>query len=276
MKEVKEKKTFREWLKNDWHETRLLFKGLPALPFALLCLALVIMAILANDGLIPETSSAYKYIQVDAGVVVSWLMFLLGDMFVKRYGPKGALKINLAAIGIEVVAILLFAAGAMISDVVHEESTTVISMFSWLGEYGYFVPWAAFAGVGGFFFGIITDIFLNWAIIKRVEHKTSFKAYALASYTSTFVAQFVDNLAFGLFFSLPLGIVTWSNIWLFAVVGAVVELVCQIILSPIGYRIAEGWRKRGVGQEYVDAVPEAQVANEVEKPYTHPHSAPGA
>ena len=48
---------------------------------------------------------------------------------------------------------------------------------------------------------------------------------------------------------------------MFAAVGAVVELISQIILSPVGYKIAQGWRKNNVGSEYVSMVKEAQEVN---------------
>ena len=50
-----------------------------------------------------------------------------------------------------------------------------------------------------------------------------------------------------------------------AAIGAVVELVCQIILSPLGFKIAQNWRKNGVGQEYIDLVEEAQEVNMTHK-----------
>ena len=47
-----------------------------------------------------------------------------------------------------------------------------------------------------------------------------------------------------------------------ALVGAVVELLCQVIFSPLGYKIASNWRKNGIGNEYIALVKEAQEVND--------------
>ena len=136
--------------------------------------------------------------------------------------------------------------------------------------------WPLSAGTAAFIVAMLTDTFLNWAIFSRMRDKKSFKAYAVASYVSTAVGQFIDNFLFGLLFTFAAGYVEFTSLFLFAGVGALVELLCQIFLSPIGFRIAERWRKDKVGQAYVDLVPEAQLANEDETSHTHPHSSMGA
>ena len=35
-----------------------------------------------------------------------------------------------------------------------------------------------------------------------------------------------------------------------AATGAVVELLCEVIFSPLGYRIVKKWKKDEVGKEY--------------------------
>ena len=53
----------KNWLKNDWQETKVLFKCLPALPFAVLCAALIAMNFLANKAIVSES-----WISLDAGI----------------------------------------------------------------------------------------------------------------------------------------------------------------------------------------------------------------
>lgn len=84
---------FKTWLKKDWHETKVLFKCLPALPFAILSAALIAMNFLANKGIVSQS-----WFSMDAGIIVSWVSFLAGDTLVKRFGAKAAIKINIAAI----------------------------------------------------------------------------------------------------------------------------------------------------------------------------------
>ena len=56
----------KSWFKKDWNETKTLFRCLPALPFAVLCAALIAMNILANKTIVNET-----WIALDAGICVS-------------------------------------------------------------------------------------------------------------------------------------------------------------------------------------------------------------
>lgn len=265
---MKKTEKIKNWLKNDWKETKLLFKGLPALPFAILCAALIAMNILANKTIVNES-----WIAIDAGIIVSWISFLAGDMLVKRFGPKASFKVSMAAIGVQLIVVALLAiGGALPWGTNAEEMVGFDDLFCG----GWYLLWATASGTLAFIVAILADVFLNWAIIKRFKNKRSFKAYAVASYGSTMVGQFIDNFVFGLCFTFAAGWINFSALWLFAAAGALVELICQIILSPIGYKIAESWRKNGVGQEYVDAVPQAQLANKEETTYTHPHSTLGA
>ena len=36
--------------------------------------------------------------------------------------------------------------------------------------------------------------------------------------------------------------------------GAFFELLCEVILSPVGYRIVTRWEKEKVGKEYLDLI----------------------
>ena len=255
MKRIEKIKT---WLSTDWKETKILFRSIPALPFALLCAALIAMNFLANKTIVNES-----WIGIDAGIMVSWIAFLAGDMIVKRFGPKAALKVNLAAVGVQLVAVALFAIGGSLPW--GRNALFTPEDFMWAANVdGLFKGslWPLAAGTAAFVVGISVDVFLNWAIFKRFKNKRSFKAYAVSSYASTMIAQFVDNVVFGLLFTVLAGYMEFSAVWMFGAVGAVVELVCQIVLSPVGYRISESWRKDDVGKEYIDFVEEAQKANE--------------
>ena len=255
MKKLEKLKT---WLSTDWKETKILFKSVPAIPFALLCAALIAMNFLANKTIVNES-----WIGIDAGIMVSWIAFLAGDMIVKRFGPKAALKVNLAAVGVQLVAVALFAIGGLMPR--GRNALYSPEDFVWAANIdGLFKGslWPLAAGTAAFVAGISADVFLNWAIFKRFKNKHSFKAYAVSSYASTMVAQFVDNVVFGLLFTVLAGYMKLSAVWMFAAVGAIVELLCQDVRSPVGYRISETWRKERIGQEYIDLVKEAQKANE--------------
>lgn len=241
----------KTWFKEDWRETKVLFSCLPALPFAVLCAALIAMNFLANKAIVAET-----WISLDAGITVSWIAFLAGDMLVKRFGAKASIKVNVAAIGIQLLAIGLLTIGAKIPG--HCDWTEFDSIFGAM-------LWPLAAGTAAFIIGISVNAFISKFILTRFEDRTSFKSYAVASYVSTMIGQFIDNLGFALLFSVWQDWCDPSSIWMFAAVGAVVELICQIILSPVGFKIAQNWRKNGVGQTYIDLVEEAQEVNMTSK-----------
>lgn len=243
--------SLKNWFKKDWNETKVLFKCLPAIPFAILCAALIAMNFLANKGIVSTS-----WLSIDAGIIVSWVSFLAGDTLVKRFGPKAAIKINTAAIIVQLIAILLLTAGATIPWA--DPSTAMAGFDDIFGA----AMWPLAAGTGAFIIAIIFDSFISKFILTRFKDRTSFKAYAVASYGSTFIGQFLDNLLFALFFSVWQPWCDPSSIWLMALAGAVVELICQAVFSPVGYKIASNWRKNGIGDEYISIVKEAQEVND--------------
>lgn len=241
----------KNWFKQEWLETKTLFKCLPAWPFAVLCAALIAMNFLANKGIV-----ATSWLSMDAGIVVSWISFLAGDTLVKRFGAKAAIKINVAAICVQLIAILLLTIGAIIP---WADPSTAMDGFDTIFSASL---WPLAAGTGAFILAIVFDSFLSKFILTRFKDRTSFRAYAVASYGSTFIGQFLDNLLFALFFSVWQPWCDPSSIWLMALVGAVVELICQVVFSPVGYKIASNWRKNGIGNEYISLVKEAQEVND--------------
>ena len=46
-----------------------------------------------------------------------------------------------------------------------------------------------------------------------------------------------------------------------SVTGALVELLCEVVLSPIGFRVVRQWEREGVGQAYLDAQGEKGAAS---------------
>ena len=229
----------------EYKETKLLLRSVPALAMTFFVLAITIMNLLASKALV-ETS----WLALDAGIIVSWLTFLSMDMIVRRFGPKASIKISIVAalINILVMAILTIAA-AVPGD--------------WgLNDYASGTNWWIIgASSAAFVVSGIVNSFLNWTIQKMFKKNLNgVAAYVASSYGSTFIGQFVDNLVFALVFTYPASIIglwgmsrmTVLALFMFAITGAVVELLCQVIFSPIGYRVAEKWRNREVGKEYLD------------------------
>ena len=85
---------------------------------------------------------------------------------------------------------------------------------------------------------------------ERGSGRRGFGSYALRSYLSTAIAQFVDNLTFALLVShIFFG---WSLLQCVtcSLTGMVVELLCEVGFSFFGFRICRGWEQKRVGEEY--------------------------
>lgn len=266
------RRTITEWVKDQVRETKALFKGLPAIPFAAVCISFILMNLLATVALYNEW-----WIAGDIGIIVSWLAFLFGDMFVKRYGAKGAIKIQIAALLVALCTLGILAAGSAIENAVYAEFIAsgeyypMLSLFSWEFniDNGMVTLWTLGASSLAFVIANIFNAFVSKFILIKFKKRTSFKAYATAAYISTFIGQFVDNLVFAFgftFFASRIGLwgmtpVTVLAIFMCALTGAVLELIFEVIFSPIGFKIAEHWRKEGIGADYIALVPEAQEIN---------------
>lgn len=239
----------KNYFKKKWQETRLLLKSVSAITMTLFVVSIVAMNLLASKALVNES-----WIALDAGIIVSWLSFLTMDMIVKRFGPKASISLSIVATLINILIMGVFTIAALIPG-------------DWcLNDYATGVNWWIIgASSAAFIVSGIVNSLTNWIIKKSFKkHPNSFIAYAVSSYGSTMLGQFIDNLVFALVFTYPASLIgLWGMtamsplaLFMFAFTGAVAELICQIIFSPIGYKVAEKWRKDNIGQEYLQFIGE--------------------
>ena len=90
----------KEWAK--------LLQSVPAVALALIFVANVLMNILAGKSIINVpatfdstnwfTNGSNMWIVQDAGIIVSWIGFLVGDLLVKAFGTKNAIRINITSL----------------------------------------------------------------------------------------------------------------------------------------------------------------------------------
>lgn len=229
----------KEWFGREVQETKVLFRCIPIVPVIIFIVSVIAMNLMASK-LIVNTS----WLSLDAGIVVSWISFLTMDMLVKRFGPRAAIKVNLLAVFVNIIVMLLFTAAAFIPGdwALNDYSTGI----NW---------WIIGASTAAFIVSGVVNSILAWAIRKMFKkNQNGVACYITSSYISTMVGQFVDNLVFAFIFTFWFGGLTVLAMFMFAVTGAVVELICEIIFSPIGYRVSENWRKQDIGKEYIELV----------------------
>lgn len=235
-------------IKNIWIDYQKLFEAVPAWIVTLFTISVVLMNLMANKVMFRFGN----YLAADCGYLLSWIPFLCMDILVKHFGPKTATKINIFAVIINLFAVGFFALVASLPGD-GEDYTAFNSVFSctWFILFGSTVAMIVSA---------VINNFLNHGIGKCFKNNPDGKlAYVTRSYVSTFIAQFIDNFIFAyIVFTIfaprywegftPYGIGTCIGTGLLC---AVLELVMEIVFSPIGYRITKRWKQDNVGINYI-------------------------
>ena len=239
-------------MKKYFEDYKLLLRSIPSVITAAYCVAVVVMNLMANKIIFNS-----HYVAADGGLLVSWIPFLCMDMVVKRYGPRAANKLNFFALFVNLAVVAMFALiSALQIDVGAEyaqgdiyASFNAVFSCTWFVLFGSSVAFIAA--------GLINN-FTNWGIGKLFKKNPDGKlAYVTRSYISTFIGQFADNLLFATIVFIIFAPIYWGYSLTFvqcigsATVGAVLELLMEVIFSPIGYSVTRKWKQEKVGEEYI-------------------------
>lgn len=232
----------------------LLLRSVPSLVMVLFVISVVLMNLLANK----EIATGVDWLALDCGFALSWLSFLCMDMLTKRFGAKAAIQLSLTAMAINLfVCFILYLVSLIPGNwgVYYEYGTDVVNqgLNSTIGGSWYVVLGSACA----FATSAILNASLN-SLIGKLCKKDNFTTYALRSYISTLIGQFADNLVFACMVSYVFFGWTATQVITCSITGCLIELVCEIIFSPIGYRVCNKWDKQNVGSAYLDRNKEQQ------------------
>lgn len=242
------------WFRNEVRATKQLLKEVPALLMVFLVIALVLMTILANKSL--DVGPLSDWLALDAGIIVSWLMFLVMDLLTRAFGPKAATRLTVVAILLNLFVAGMFAIGGALPGLWGESFIDVGGEIVNKGlDNTISGTWYVLLGSTiAFIVAAFVNNFSNWGIGKlSKKNPNGVGAYMARSFGSTFLGQFVDNILFALIVSVTF--FGWTPLQSFsaAMTGAIVELLFQALFTPIGYRIAEKWRLSGIGHYDTDA-----------------------
>lgn len=267
-----------KWLVDikDW---KMLFRSIPSLVVAFFLLSILGMNLLANKFLV----TGGQWISVTWGLLLSAIPFLICDIVTKTYGAKATIKLNILGLFASLGMTLIF---LFVSVMPEFGSFTSF----WHGDFTY---GEIGFGVGGvmraswyvtlassiaFIISGIVNAVVNASIGKLFKKNPDGKvAFITRSYTSTLVGQFVDNflfifLAFGIFGNLSGMYGGWSNAALVSnltaglgagLIGAVVELLMEVFISPVGYRICKKWKQDSVGRDYLEYCRSMEVREDI-------------
>lgn len=236
-----------KWVTKEMEDYKMLLRAVPPLTLVFFVISVVFMNLFANKELLN-----FKYIALDCGFLLSWLSFLCMDMLTKRFGAKAAIKLSLFAIGINLFSCLLFYIVSVIGG-------------NWGEYYTFNNPIAnnainnTIGGTGFVLFGSMVALAVASIVnaitnvgIGKLMKSNNFRAYAMRSYVSTMVGQFVDNMLFALIVSHTLFGWTLLQCVTCSFAGAIMELLSEVVFSPVGYKVSKGWEKHKIGQSYID------------------------
>ena len=239
-------KTFKNWILKEKEETAILLRSIPATVVSLFVVSVICMNLLANKTLIQKS-----WIALDGGILISWLSFMCMDIITKYFGPKASNKIAILASAINVLTCMIF----YIASIIPSQANDYTAFDEIFGGTWFILLGSTIA----FLMSAVINNFLNWTIGKAFHnHPDGRLAYAIPTYISTFVGQFMDNFIFSIIVFVFFAPVFWDGFhWTVlqcatcALTGAVAELIMEVLFSPMGYRILMRWKEQNVGEEYL-------------------------
>ncbi len=247
---------------NDW---KMLLRSVPSIVVALFVVATIMMNFAANKIIFSS-----KLVAADGGLLLSWIPFICMDVTTRRYGPKAATKLTIFALLVNLVIVGIMALVSYLHIGIGNVSDVNAGYESWESywatyssfEATFSCTWFVLLGSSLAFLvsGIVNNI-LNWSIGLLFKNKKDSKiAFFTCSYVSTFIGQFIDNLLFATIVFVIFAPIYWGYSLTFiqcvgsAVVGAVLELLMEVIFSPLGLRIYRKWERDNVGAQYLESI----------------------
>ena len=176
------------------------------------------------------------------------------DMLTRRFGGKAAIKLSLLATIINLAVSLILFLLSLISGnwsvfYTYEDNIVNTALDSTFGGTWYVILGSTVA----FVVAAIVNAVINVGIGKLME-SNNFRTFAVRSYVSTAIGQFVDNLIFAFIVSYTFFGWSLTQVFMCSLTGALMELVSEIVFSPIGFKVCRSWEKSKVGEEYLNRI----------------------
>lgn len=238
------------YLRKTGRTLNVLLRSVPGYVTAAYVVSVVCMNLLANREIYSSQSFC-----IDTGLAVSWIAFLCMDCVCKRFGGKAAILLNIFAMCMNLLTTVLFALLMLIpghwaemynaGDAANAVNAALNNTFagSW-----YVVIGSSIAMVTS---GCVNAALNMW--VGKKDHG-SYWGFLLRSSISTAIAQWTDNLVFAILVSKVFFGWTWPQVFICATTSMIIELVLELIFSPVGYKMSKEWKREKVGQEYIDYI----------------------
>lgn len=238
---------FKKFISNEVEDYRMLLKNVPTLTMVFFVLSVIYMNIFAGKELLNT-----KYLALDCGFLLSWMSFLCMDMLTKRFGAKAAIKLSLLALVINLISCTIFFVISKIGNnwsafYTYNDEIANASLNDTFGGTWYVLLGSTIAMA----VASVVNAVINQTIGAMMK-KDNFFTYAMRSYVSTALGQFVDNFVFAMIVSVTF--FGWNIVQVItcSLTGAIAELLAEVIFSSAGFKVCRNWEKDGVGQQYID------------------------
>ena len=234
-------------IRKELDDYRILLRNVPSLVITLFVVSVIMMNLLANKELI-----SFKYLALDCGFTLSWISFLCMDMICKRFGAKAAAKISVLALAVNLCACIIFKLLSLTPGMWGEYySTGMIEVNEGLNA-TFGGSWFVVLGSSiAMLVSALCNSLINYTIAKHLTFG-GYRAFAVRSFVSTGIAQFIDNLTFALIVSYHFFGWSAAQVFFCSLTGAAAELLCEVVFSPFGYRISCQWEAENVGKAYFE------------------------
>ena len=225
-----------------------LLRAVPSTVVMLLCVSIIITNLMAAKFIVQT-----PFVSVTGGLLLSWLPFLCMDVVTKRFGPAAAIRLNILGVIVNLFCVGLF---EIVTRIQIDTLNAVPADYSAFNSVYGCVWQILLASSAASIISGAANSFINYGIGFFFKKNLSGKAaYMTQSYVSTFAGQFIDNFIFvGLltfvFFRSPDGAKLMPVVGA-AALGGLLELVTEIIFSPLGYRVLLKWEREEVGKDYL-------------------------
>ena len=236
---------------NEVKDYKLLLRNAPTVTMIFFVLSVVFMNIFAGKELLN-----INYLALDCGFLLSWMSFLCMDMLTKRYGAKAAIKLSFFAVAVNLICCGIFFVMSKVGNHWSEFYSTGSELSDAALNNTFGGTWYVLVGsMTAFAIAAIVNAIINVSIGKLMKRKNFFE-YAIRSYVSTAFGQFVDNFVFASLVSVVFFGWTWTQVVFCSLVGAGMELLSEVIFSPIGFKVCKRWEAEKVGNQYINVVEE--------------------
>ena len=235
------------FIRREVDDYRILLRNVPSLVISLFIVSVIMMNLLANKELFTT-----EWLALDCGFTLSWISFLCMDMICKRFGGKAAAKVSILALTINLCACLIFKLLSLTPGMWGEFYSTGMTEVNDALNATFGGSWyVVFGSSTAMLISAITNSFINHTIAKHLTYG-GYKAFAVRSFVSTGIAQFVDNVVFALIVSYHFFGWTAKQVFFCSLTGAAMELLCEVVFSPVGYKVSREWEAENVGEQYIE------------------------